>query len=154
MEGQGMANKPTKYHLSLRVDPDTAARIDALRGADETQTGVYNRVLRAGVEAIADDGGNNEREDGGALVEALQSHIRTLEIQLDRKDEQIEAITASLQAAQALHGNDVQTRILEASPTTTTPEHAQDAQAGQDRPQEEYAPGGRGGFWARFFGGR
>lgn len=147
-----MANKPTKYHLSLRVDPDTAARIDALRGADETQTGVYNRVLRAGVEAIADDGGNNEREDGGALVEALQSHIRTLEIQLDRKDEQIEAITASLQAAQALHGNDVQTRILEASPTTTTPERAQDV-APEPEPTPIATPQPRrGGLFARILG--
>ena len=149
-----MANKPTKYHLSLRVEPDIAAVIDALRGADETQTGVYNRVLRAGVEALGRADREEKDEGEGALVEALQAHIRTLETQLDRKDEQLEAVTSSLRAAQILHGNDVGTRVLEAAPMAQehAQEHAQDAQGTQGSPQTEYAPRRRRSLLARLFG--
>ena len=149
-----MANKPTKYHLSLRVEPDIAAVIDALRGADDTQTGVYNRVLRAGVEALGRADREEKDEGEGALVEALQAHIRTLETQLDRKDEQLEAVTSSLRAAQILHGNDVGTRVLEAAPMAQehAQEHAQDAQGTQGSTQTEYAPRRRRGLLARFFG--
>ena len=141
-----MAGKVAKYHLSLRVEQDTAARIDELREADESQTGVYNRVLKAGVEALGRADREEQEEGESALVEALRAHIRTLETQLDRKDEQLEAVTSSLRAAQILHGNDVGTRVLEAAPIAQEAhEHAQDVPQHEERPAQE-APGG---FFAR-----
>ena len=154
-----MASKPTKFHLSLRVDPDIAERIDALREADETQTGAYNRVLRAGVEALGREDSDEPEQGGETLVEVLRAHIDTLTEQLNRKDEQIAAITASLKAAQTLHGNDLQTRILEAAPVTQTAqehaqEHAQDAQGTQASTQAEYTPRKRRGLFSLLFGGQ
>ena len=154
-EGADMASKPTKYHLSLRVEPDIAAGIDALREPDETQTGVYNRVLRAGVETLGRADREEQEEAAGELVEVLRGHINTLTEQLNRKDEQIAAITVSLQAAQALHKNDLQNRLIEAQAITQeAPEYAQDAQGTQERIQPEYAPRTRRGLFARIFGTR
>lgn len=151
-----MANKPTKYHLSLRVEADLAAGIDALREADENQTQIYNRVLRAGVEALSREDREEQEQGSGPLVEALQKHIDTLAEQLARKDEQIAGITASLQAAQALHRNDLQTRVLEAAPVPQehAQEHAQDSQGTQEGTQAEYGTRKRSGLLARLFGSR
>ena len=150
-----MAGKVAKYHLSLRVEQDTAARIDELREADESQTGVYNRVLKAGVEALGRADREEQEEGAGALVEALQAHIRTLETQLDRKDEQLEAVTSTLRAAQILHGNDVNKRVLEAAPVDQeAQEHAPNTQGTQASTQAEYASRTRGGLFSRIFGSR
>lgn len=102
-----MTDKKPKYHLSLRVDMDIAERINALRGADESQTGVYNRVLAAGVSAIehSDERADDETDRSGntELIDALTTHIDTLTAQLEVKDRQLANLGDALKAAQTLH---------------------------------------------------
>lgn len=150
-KGVHMANKQTKYHLSLRVDPVTAQRIEALRGTGETQTSAYNRTLAAGVEALenpreaAQEAGEAETE----LVKALRAHIDTLTAQLDVKDTQIKNLGDNLRAAQMLHAQAAQHKPLEAGTTSQDGgEHAQDVTAAQERTQAEHAqePKRRGGI--------
>ena len=143
-----MANKQTKYHLSLRVDPVTAQRIDALRGAGETQTSAYNRVLAAGVKALENphEAAQEAREAESELVKALRAHIDTLTAQLDVKDGQIKTLGDNLRAAQTLHAADKQQIAIEppAAPQTAQ-DGPQDASQHEERPAQE-APGG---FFAR-----
>ena len=105
----------SKVQKSLRIEGDIAESIDALKTADETEAAVFNRVLRAGLDAL--EGGTEAGEAGqlagdqAALIAELRAHMQTLQAaneklsgQLDVKDMQIEALTNITRAAQTLDG--------------------------------------------------
>ena len=128
-----MSDKPQKFHLSLRVDPDTARRIEDMREDGQPLSRIYNAVLRAGVDAL-ENTGEHAQDNSGELVAALQASVDTLTTQLGVKDAQISALNetvkglnANLQAAQSLHLMTTQHKPIEAAEWPT---------AAQEKPQE------------------
>ena len=128
-----MSDKPQKFHLSLRVDPDTARRIEDMREDGQPLSKIYNHVLRVGVDTLENTDGH-QQDNGGELVATLKQTVDTLTAQLDVKDAQISALNetvkglnANLQAAQSLHLVTTQHKPIEAAEWPT---------AAQERPQE------------------
>ena len=128
-----------KVHRSMRIEADIDAAILAALEQGETITEGYNRFLKAGVDAIA---GKEPPKPRDELLDALNAHIATLSGQLTVKDSQIEALNASLQAAQALQAANMPIGI----------EPAQDAHEADNAPIVEEQPRTRGGLFAAIFG--
>ena len=129
-----MSDKQPKFHLSLRVDPDTAQRIENMREDGQPLSKIYNHVLRVGVETL-ENTGEHTQDNSGELVAALQASVNTLTAQLDVKDAQIAALNETvkglnenLHGAQMLHLQTAQYVPLEAAEWPT---------AAQEKPQEQ-----------------
>ena len=128
-----MSDKQAKFHLSLRVEPDVARRIEYMREEGQPLSKIYNRVLRAGVDALENT--DVHAQDGsGELIATLQAHVETLTQQIAVKDGQIAALNESvrsmnenLKAAQMLHMQTAQHKPIEAGEGVT---------AAQEKPQE------------------
>jgi len=121
-----MSDKQAKFHLSLRVEPDVARRIEYMREEGQPLSKIYNRVLRAGVDALENT--DVHAQDGsGELIAALQAHVDTLTAQLSVKDAQIKNLGDNLKAAQTLHMQTAQHKPIEAGEGVT---------AAQEEPQE------------------
>lgn len=109
-----------KVQKSLRIDADTAARVEAAKDAGESMAAAYNRVLRAGLDAMDASG----REDGGEGAhdgEAVRAMAATLDIltaQLEEKDAQIRTLSEIVTRAQQLQG--AAPKALESSEQKTT----------------------------------
>lgn len=134
-KGGGMATR----HESLRIEESTAEAVMKLAEPSESKAAVYNRVLRAGLQALErpSDSTAEEKatEETNAASESelqtLRDYVETLKQQLEIKDEQITSLTTLTSQAQHLHA------ITEQKALET-------AEAKQERET--------GGFWARFFG--
>ena len=149
-----------KLHKTLRIEEDTAARVDALKAEGESEAAAYARVICAGLDALEGAGSGEEAATGGdqaALVRSLTEHIDTLKTtteelsgQLRVKDSQIEALTAITQAAQALDGYG-RKQLAEPSETDVieVPEEAGTANEQRNESQEEPK---RRGLFSRLFG--
>lgn len=96
-----------KVQKSLRIDADTAARVEASKDAGESMAAAYNRVLRAGLDAMADgkreDGAGEDAHDGEA-VRAMAATLDILTAQLEEKDAQIRTLSEIVTRAQQLQG--------------------------------------------------
>lgn len=109
-----------KRAFTFRFDDELAARVDALRKDDETNTALYSRVLAAGVESIesqgakADDDGEASEGDSG-LIYALNRHIEQLTAELENKNSQ-------LSAALAITAREQELRLLESRTEQPTDE--------------------------------
>lgn len=118
-----MTRQPAKVHLSLRVENDIAAYIEGIREENEPTSKVYNKVLRAGMDAMRNTQPNTQAQDNsGELITTLKNTVDTLTAQLDVKDAQIAALNetvkglnANLQAAQSLHLVTTQHKPIEAA---------------------------------------
>lgn len=113
-------------HKTIRLNAETADRIEAIRGDDETATAVYSRVIEAGLDALEGKASQSLEADKGGETEALRLAVKALTDQLDRQGEQLTAamdhnaeLTAALhkeqetaQAALTLQGIE-QTKRLE-----------------------------------------
>lgn len=156
-----------KLHKTLRVEEETAARVEALKAEGESEAATYTRVILAGLDTLEATGSGEEaaksdREapeggDQGALVRSLTEHIDTLKAaneelsgQLRVKDSQIEALTAITQAAQALDGYG-RKQLAEPSEADVieVPEEAGTANEQRNESQEEPK---RRGLFSRLFG--
>lgn len=125
-------------HINIRVEEDIADSIDALRAEDESRATIYNRILKAGLEAITatpkdeEDSATDEAAPANTSeLETLRDYNALLKDQLAIKDEQIQSLTKLTQNAQQLHAASEAQSLL--APATT------------EKKEER-------GFWARLFG--
>ena len=135
----------------MRVENDIAAYIEGIREDNEPTSKVYNKVLRAGMDAMRNTQPNTRAQDNsGELVATLKNTVDIIEAQLGVKDAQIAALNetvkglnANLQAAQSLHLVTTQHKPIEAAEWPTgSYENAQETrQAAEwvDTPQEQPA---------------
>lgn len=103
-----------KTHISLRIEEQLSARVSGMAEPGESMAATYNRVIRAGVEALEQPAGaepdSAAQDAAAALIAAKDAHIAaleatlaTLDAQLNTKDEQIEHLAKLTDQAQRLH---------------------------------------------------
>ena len=139
-----------KVHKTFRLDEELAEGVSDLKAEGESESAVYSRIIKAGLDAL--EGRAQEQTQGGkaaagkeenpsslqAVVDAQAAHIATLEKQVDTlteqlatKDKQLDKWADVAKGAQQLHG---------ASDVI----HARQLDSGDNKE--------RRGIWARLFG--
>jgi hypothetical protein len=114
-------------HINIRVEEELADSIDALRTEDESRATIYNKLLKAGLEAITaapkdeEDSATDEAPPANTSeLETLRDYVGLLKDQLAIKDEQIQSLTKLTQNAQQLHAASEAQSLLAPAPTDTT----------------------------------
>lgn len=110
---------------SIRISTETAARVEAHRQPEESNSRVYERILIAGLDALEDNrhGEDHSRQDAKAepdpsgYIDLLRQQNDFLREQISIKDAQIAGLSEIAKAAQTLHGLET-TKAIQPAPAS------------------------------------
>lgn len=130
-----------KTHISLRVEEQLSARVSGMAEPGESMAATYNRVIRAGIEALEQptgaESGSAAQDTATALIAAKDAHIAALEAtlatldeQLHTKDEQLQNLAKLTDQAQQLHALTAPETKAIAAESQTSKGEEQDAPQG------------------------